>query len=948
MAAILLPKQQQFGHYTEKGVRRIIRSPNVSRLLKKPKLQDFKRPSRIDISSDEDEDDREEKKMGPVTPAKRRVGLSRKRKLDEDPEFFDCVKITKRHKSDLMRRSSATPASSWTSSGDEARTNDQGRSINTVVSSRAKSFTRTGRVPIGKPLNGMKKRRRLVLISDSESSDFEEEMITVKIKEHRKAQNSENTLVVEKPVKCSGEKKSLSMNHSYVSKHVAAVSRRSPPITQKVDFHCDSRCKPGNSKPRGRVSCHQCRNNERRIVVPCKNCKQNFYCIQCIKQWYPDKLEEEIAELCPFCRRNCNCNNCLHCNGVIEIPEITMDDSEKVKHLHYLMGLLLPFIRRISEQQFVETEIEASILGKQPSEVEVPVSFSYSDERVYCDHCATSILDLHRSCPNCSLEICLSCCKEIREGTLLPRSEMKILYQNKGQEYIHGGDPRPEIHPSQACQNFTQVDGLLVWKSNSDGSITCAPKQMGGCGQCTLELKRIRPKEWITGLVKSAEKLLEICRVKQKTLNKGDDLNNFLLSRKAASRDGSDDNYLYCPSLRDTLELTNFQTHWAKGEPVIVRDVLEQTPGLSWDPMVMWRALSEHVNSEVSSKTSEVRAIDCLACCEVEITTKQFFKGYSEGRTYGNHWPEMLKLKDWPPSDKFEDVLPRHCDEFISALPFQMYTNPKSGFLNLAVKLPANVLKPDLGPKSYIAYGVKEELGRGDSVTKLHCDVSDAVNILTHAAEVDLTEEQQSGIDRLKRRHRMQDIKEGLIQEEEERIPDGFCEGSSNREERTEQKGGALWDIFRREDVPKLEAYLTKHYREFRHTFCSPMTEVIHPIHDQSFYLTAKHKQKLKEEYGVEAWTFEQDVGEAVFIPAGCPHQVRNLKSCTKVALDFVSPENLDECFRLTEEFRQLPRNHKIREDKLEIKKMVVYAVEQAVRDLEDLFGIRHLIINGP
>lgn len=26
----------------------------------------------------------------------------------------------------------------------------------------------------------------------------------------------------------------------------------------------------------------------------------------------------------------------------------------------------------------------------------------------------------------------------------------------------------------------------------------------------------------------------------------------------------------------------------------------------------------------------------------------------------------------------------------------------------------------------------------------------------------------------------------------------------------------------------------------------------------------------------VEPWTFEQHLGEAVFIPAGCPHQVRN------------------------------------------------------------------------
>jgi mannose-6-phosphate isomerase-like protein (cupin superfamily) len=29
---------------------------------------------------------------------------------------------------------------------------------------------------------------------------------------------------------------------------------------------------------------------------------------------------------------------------------------------------------------------------------------------------------------------------------------------------------------------------------------------------------------------------------------------------------------------------------------------------------------------------------------------------------------------------------------------------------------------------------------------------------------------------------------------------------------------------------------------------------------------------------GVKPWTFEQKLGEVVFIPAGCPHQVRNLK----------------------------------------------------------------------
>ena len=43
------------------------------------------------------------------------------------------------------------------------------------------------------------------------------------------------------------------------------------------------------------------------------------------------------------------------------------------------------------------------------------------------------------------------------------------------------------------------------------------------------------------------------------------------------------------------------------------------------------------------------------------------------------------------------------------------------------------------------------------------------------------------------------------------------------------------------------------------------------------------------------------------------------LQSCIKVAMDFVSPENVGECFKLTEEFRGLPFHHRAKEDKLEV-----------------------------
>jgi len=69
-----------------------------------------------------------------------------------------------------------------------------------------------------------------------------------------------------------------------------------------------------------------------------------------------------------------------------------------------------------------------------------------------------------------------------------------------------------------------------------------------------------------------------------------------------------------------------------------------------------------------------------------------------------------------------------------------------------------------------------------------------------------------------------------------------------------------------------------------------------------------------------------QRQGEAVFIPAGCAHQVCNLSDCIKVAADFVSPENIERCARLTEEFRAQNLERMWKEDVLQLQTMMWYA----------------------
>ncbi|KAF5772248.1 putative transcription factor C2H2 family [Helianthus annuus] len=827
---------------------------------------------------------------------------------------------------------------------------------------------------------------------------------------------------------------------------------------------------------KGSLMCHQCRLNVYKNVTSCSNCKRKRYCYGCITTWYPERTKAEVKVACPYCRGNCNCRTCLEANVIVKATHKEADEDTRLQRSLYLLTKTLPLLKHIQEEQRSELLVESGIHGVELTEERVPKTSVDEDDRVYCDNCNTSIVNFHRSCPSpdCSYDICLNCCRELRDGIQPGGTEAESSFQQfLEHSRLQGTEPntqffgwKADFKPETSITN-NSLD-FPIWKANVNGSIPCPPKARGGCGIEMLELKRIYEADWVDELVEKSEALTcdfqmanvdfgERCPVCPNVENDDD------VVRKSASRKGSNDNLLYCPNAIDLEDndFEHFQMHWRRGEPVVVRNVEKKTCGLSWEPRVMMRGFrSAQIKFKEENKC--VKAIDCLDLCEVEIHLYQFFRGYVEGRRHQNGWPEMLKLKDWPPTNSFDECLPRHCAEFIAMLPFSDYTHPRSGLLNLATKLPDGSRRPDLGPKSYIAYGFPEELGRGDSVTKLHCDISDAVNILLHTTKVNVSPRELKRINELRKQYKAEDSNlateplkdsnvdvqkgnagdnEALMAEnlsfdnnfngsqdkmtdpltlgttesnkheldsklppcpEENKAEDinltteapkdsnvdfvciqkgdaGNSEAlmteilSSNgsqdmmvdsvnpstteankneftcpEENKAEDEdipqsdsdieyGGALWDIFRRQDVPKLTEYIKKHQKEFRGINNSPVGSVVHPIHDQQFYFDEKHKKQLKEEFGVEPWTFEQYLGEAVFIPAGCPHQVRNRQSCIKVALDFVSPDNVGECIRLTEEFRLLPKTHRSKEDKLEVKKMGLYAASVAIDEATKL-----------
>ncbi|MCD7460409.1 hypothetical protein HAX54_043504 [Datura stramonium] len=187
------------------------------------------------------------------------------------------------------------------------------------------------------------------------------------------------------------------------------------------------------------------------------------------------------------------------------------------------------------------------------------------------------------------------------------------------------------------------------WKPKENGAIPCPPKDMGGCSKGTLNLRCIFSENWISQLLLKAKEIAQKCKLKEMNYEselhyscskyKGENDTSGGKLRKAAARENSDDNYVFCPAAVDTrrANLRHFRLYLSKGEPVVVTNVI-------------W-------------------------AIGIELGT------------YGS----------------FDERLPRHGAEFSSCLPFMEYTHPQYGYLNLALRLPDSCSKPDLGPKAYIA-----------------------------------------------------------------------------------------------------------------------------------------------------------------------------------------------------------------------------------------------------
>ncbi|VUZ53227.1 unnamed protein product [Hymenolepis diminuta] len=266
------------------------------------------------------------------------------------------------------------------------------------------------------------------------------------------------------------------------------------------------------------------------------------------------------------------------------------------------------------------------------------------------------------------------------------------------------------------------------------------------------------------------------------------------------------------------------------------------------------------------------------------------------------------------------ETFPDRYADFTEHLPLPEYTH-REGQLNLAARLPSFFVRPDLGPRLHIAHDLTSQPKIG--TVNLRVDVTDVINVLMHATR---------SVDQIPPKGSETQLRAFLRQAGVD-LSEVFHTKSHTNATSNRGLPGAVWHIFRPCDTAGLREFLIK-IDKLSSPSSSSRSEGSaggDVIHDQRMFLSQDQLDELKAETGIKPYTILQFPGDAILIPAGSVHQVRNLGNCINVSSDFISPEHVSQCLELTEEFRRLPRNHPSHEDKLQVKNMIYHTVKDAL-----------------
>lgn len=659
--------------------------------------------------------------------------------------------------------------------------------------------------------------------------------------------------------------------------------------------------------------------NLRSIISPTKNTvktheKKMKYCEWCVEGYQKDYIEhcalthfrnlfEEI--IIPDFLQDLRCTLC-------EKDLSYMDKKDQILHLADKHKLLERYIYLIKNDGKKNNEQVQDIFDKL-----IQIQNVTSDKKLYtCKKCDTKFYDIQSlrvhvighfkeswPLPKIRPYICPKCFYEA--ATYLS------LFKHVGTK--HGDADLKKAYASSVIESHS-----IVQSAEKKPIVQKATYEKPSKKEFKIELPRPKIKfvDFLKSTLKGAqaqEEKIQESEEPQTKLLKNEHPPHQINCSMMANLDKSaphrwlcDGRLLLLENPKNENNINMFQEQWIRGQPVLICNSSELLNQYLWHPEAFRKDFG-HLHHDL---------VNCLTGKVVpKASLDKFWSGfqYIEHRLKDqNDTPMLLKLKDWPPTEDIAKYMPKRFKDVLDAYPLHEYTH-REGDYNLAGYLPDHCLKPELGPKMYIAYGSALYSEKGS--TNLHIDMSDAVNCLVYVG--------------FPKDGNMEENAKQVFKE----VDKAGCDVVMKRRIRDKKiLPGALWHIFHPSDTVKIRDFLNKVALE-KGVRLDPHDD---PIHDQSTYLDETLRRRLYQEYGVKGYAIVQCAGDTVFIPAGAAHQVRNLHNCIKIAEDFVSPENISHCLHLTQEFRHLTEWHTNHEDKLQIKTILYHAIKTAVAVLED------------
>lgn len=541
--------------------------------------------------------------------------------------------------------------------------------------------------------------------------------------------------------------------------------------------------------------------------------------------------------------------------------------------------------------------------------------------REMCDVCETSLFNYHWTCQQCGFSVCLDCYKDRKKFFIRIRAvddeDRKLRDQffwykctNKEDHDIRelmltqiiAGDAldlmNKRLH--EICQqwNITQSCGCSL-------NTNCIKKESTSMLHDYMSTYNVhgQVEDDLYKEVKRRKKLDAVLS-ERKGINPGE--SKVLYSHVAHEWmcDGKVLRFMNPLETDDAYKM--FQDQWERGSPILISNCTEKIRKDIWHPQVFLTSSGHKKNVLVDCITSEMIHNQPML---------KFWEGFMEIRQRlrdkKTNNPLILKLKDWPPTDDFAEIIPDHFNDLKTCLPLPAYTS-RNGKYNLASHLPTHFVKPDLGPKMYSAYGQAAHNATGELLfvfsslsipftffsfllslfllhfsfslsksliilsilikkfptgsTNLHLDISDAINVMVYVSvptDVDSNLEDLSATEGYK------------FSSIVNAINDANCDYNSryrfqqerlkNRTDKTKKLPGAFWHIYDNKDSDKIRELLNSIAKEEGK---APEANS-DPIHDQSTYLNKALRDRLFKDYGVKGFSFIQFDGDAVFIPAG-------------------------------------------------------------------------------